>query len=783
MSTRRSRWWHSGIGAVALSGCSLLPAISHGSPAKPKIDSAELRSGQPATGSTVSHPAALASSARRNDQPAPGLEQLPAWTTSRLAGTGGGRLPVTTAIAFPRLKLVCPVFIHTVPTRVPAEIERLIVIECDGQISTFLNRADTEERNVFLDLPTRLQRPAHTYGFAFHPRFPAVPYVYVCYNHLPPNSPLGAMNVVARFTATEFEPPKADPASECVLMSWPSDGHNAGDLKFGADGYLYISTGDGGAPGDRKNVGQRVDIITGGVLRIDVEHAADGKSYSVPADNPFVGRPNVLPEYWAYGLRNPWRMNFDPRTGDLWVGDNGNDSWESVHLVRKGHNYGWSVFEGSHPFKRTNQLGGPNPHATLPVIELSHAEARSVIGGVVYRGKQLNGLADQFIFGDYMTCYLWAFGWDGTKPVNFRRIADTRAHPTAFGEERSGEVLMLTFEGPIHRLVSAPPPEFRARTPQFLSATGIFASTKDHTPASGVLPYEINAPMWSDGASTRRFLAVAPGRKIGFSKRLEWTMPEGSAVVRTLWLPTADGLRRVETQLMHLSGGEWQFYTYAWNAAQTDAELVPEAGEKRDVPGMVGRQWQFASRGECAICHNPQTSFVVGMRTAQLNRSVDYRALGGTVGNQLATLEHLGLLETWPVPHLLPEELPRVPNPNDATAPIDTRARTYLHVNCAHCHRELGVGGRAVLRLMDYLPLEQTGVVNGQALVPLLGPGAKIVVPGDPAHSELFHRVNLKEGGRMPLLGTQRRDDQGVALLRQWIEKLAASPPPLLDKK
>jgi uncharacterized repeat protein (TIGR03806 family) len=701
------------------------------------------------------------------DHDGPGLDTLPAWTTSRLPGTGAKSLPVTVTNAFPRLRLRNPVFVQSVPTRSPREPERLIAIEVYGPISTFPNRADVESRDVLLDLPERFRVPIRTNGLAFHPRFPEVPYIYVDYNRVQPKP---SRNAVSRFTVTQFDPPKVDPASERVLLSWPSDGHDGGDLKFGPDGYLYISTGDGGAPGDPKNRGQRVDIITGGVLRIDVDRAADGKNYAVPPDNPFVGLTNVLPEYWAYGLRNAWRMNFNPMTGDLWVGDNGDDSWESVHLIRKGHNFGWSVFEGSHPFKRNSQLGGPNPHATPPVIELSHAEARSVIGGVIYRGTQLEGLTGQFIFGDYVTGSLWAFGWDGTKAVDFRRIANTRAQPLGFGEERTGEVLMATFGGQIQRLVAAPPRESRNALPQRLSETGIFASTKDHIPARGVLPFEINAPMWSNGASTRRLLALPPGKKIRFSEDKEWTLPEGSVVARTLERLSSAGARRIETQIMHAEGGEWQFYTYAWSADQTDAELVPEAGETRVVQASIDHRWRFSSRAECVVCHNPQTSVVLGLTTAQLNRRTDYSALGGKAGHQLTTLVKLGLVENAPAKS--PEKFPRAPNPYETQAPINERARSYLHVNCAHCHRKFGVGGRAAFQLMSSLPLEQTGLVNGQPLVALLGPDAKIVAPRNPEKSELFHRMRLKDGGRMPLIGTEIRDDAGLALIREWIEKL-----------
>ena len=685
---------------------------------------------------------------------------LPAWDGSHLSGMGGAALPFATERAFAGLKFQRPVTIASVPVKSAAEPERLLVIESDGPITTFLNRADVRKADVLLDLPAHFRRATQTYGLAFHPKFPEVPQIYVVYNH---QQPKPSENVIARFTVTQFDPPRADPASERVLMRWPSDGHNAGDVKFGPEGLLYVSTGDA------RNVGQRVDIITGGILRLDVDHAESGKNYSVPADNPFVGQPNVLPEFWAYGLRNPWRMSFAP-TGELWVGDNGDDSWESVHLIRKGHNYGWSVFEGSHPFKRTLALGGPNPHATLPVVELSHAEARSVIGGLVYRGKTLPQLAGRYLFGDYVTGFMWAFRWDGNAPQDFLRIADTHGRPIGFGEDRNHEVLLVRLDGEIHRLVAAPPPSKTAEFPRWLSETGLFAPTKELTPAPGVLPYEINTSLWSDGASARRFLAVPAKGSVTFSEKKTWRFPSGSTLVRTLELPFPTGPRRIETQIMHRENETWQFLTYAWNADQSDAELIPEPGATRPVPGSSDQSWRFSSRGECAICHTAQTDFALGLTTAQLNREAVPDALGGAVANQLSTFARLGLFKSEPI--IPVENLPRSADSRDINAPLGPRARAYLGTNCAHCHRPDGVGGRAAFQLIESLPLAKTGLINGQPLVPLLGPESRLIVPGDPAHSELFHRLTMKDGGRMPLLGSQQIDDEGAELIRQWILQL-----------
>lgn len=697
--------------------------------------------------------------------PAPAVatgRPLPRWSDQKLRGTSGPGLAFRTERAFAdqsfsRLSTI---------TTVPGDPGRMVVAELEGAIWTFPNRPGPAAPTRFLDLTSLAGPSVHTQSVAFHPRYPAVPHVFVFSNR---RRPKPAENTLARFTVNPSAPPVADPASGQVVLRWPSDGHNGGEIAFGPDGMLYLSTGDRGPPGDPQDMGQRVDLISGAVLRIDIDRADAGKKYAVPPDNPFVGQPGVLPEIWAYGLRNPWRLAFGPG-GELWAGDNGDDSWESIHLIRRGANYGWSAFEGSHPFKRHRPLAGPTPRLTPPVIELPHSEARSVIGGLVYRGEKFPALRDHYIFGDFVTGHVWAFAWDGAAPQSYRRIAETGVAIVAFGTDAAGDIYLSGNDGRNHCVVAAPerdtPP---AEFPRRLSETGIFASTAAHTAAPGVVPYAIDAEPWADGALARRLLAVPAWQALTVDAANDnrWVLPDGSAVARTLEIPTGLGPRRVETQVMHREHGAWSFRTYAWNEAQTDAELVPEAGATRPVPGLPDRTWRFAARGECTICHTSATHHTIGLSTAQLNREADFTPLGRRVENQIAALADIGLLEPPPA---APSR--RVP-PHDRTAPLEARARSYLDINCAHCHRLGGVGGRAQLQMVDSLPLEKTGLVGRPPLVPLLGPESELVAPGEPGRSEILHRLMLEEGGRMPLLGSEQVDTEGVDLIRRWIVQLA----------
>jgi glucose/arabinose dehydrogenase len=699
--------------------------------------------------------------------PAPDGNSLPRWNDAKLSGTGAAGYPYTTEELFPGLKFTQLATILRLPGGTPQIPERWLLAEVNDAVWT-VPMTGTPKREPFLNLPARSRRPTHTMALALHPKYPAEPYVYVLYNL---RQPKPAENIVSRFTVELSDPPRVREDSEMEILRWPSDGHNGGDLQFGPDGYFYISVGDRSAPGDPNDLTQRLDIITSGMLRIDVNRTSPGKNYAVPADNPWVGQPGILPEFWAYGLRNPWRMHFAPN-GDLWVGDNGDDSWEMIHLVRKGHNYGWSIFEGAHPFKRLRQLAGPTPVHTPPVIELPHSESHSAIGGLVYQGRKLPDLVGDYVFGDYVNGIMWAFRWDGKAPQNFRKIADTRSAILSFTADRDGEIVMVRTDGQVHRLIAAPPLAGpRAPFPTRLSETGLFSATGSHTPAPGVIPYEVTAGVWSDGALARRLLAVSSAKPAPVTDAAgALNLPDGSAVVRTLELPTSNGPRRVETQLMYREHETWRFYTYAWNEAQTDAELVREEGETRPVAGIPNRAWHYSSRGECTICHSTQSHFTNGLNLAQLNRDGDFTAIGRRVENQISVLAAAGIVA---LPAGKPAaELPRKVDPFDPSQPLAARARSYLDANCAHCHRFGGVGGRANFQFLESIPMAKAGIIDGKPLVPLLGADSRVVTPGRPDRSELYHRITLQTGGRMPLIGSEQSDKAGVDLIRQWIEQL-----------
>jgi uncharacterized repeat protein (TIGR03806 family) len=630
-----------------------------------------------------------------------------------------------------------------------------------------------------------------------HPQFAKNGYFYVTSITTPDkDTPDGSR--VSRFKVHKTDPPQADMKSETVILTWPSGGHNGGCLRFGPDGYLYLGTGDGSGIADGLETGQDISDLLASLLRIDVDKTDKGRAYRVPPDNPFVKHKGARPEIWAYGLRQPWKYSFDKATGDLWVGEVGQDLWESVYKIQKGGNYGWSVREGSHPF-RTDRKRGPTPILS-PIVEHPHSEFRSLTGGYVYHGKRLPTLKGAYIYGDYDTGRVWMLRYDGKKVTEHRELARSKIRIVAWGQDHQGDVYALDFiAGGIYRLVNNPPPPPGApKFPRKLSETGLFASTKDLKPARGLIPYSVNAELWSDGASKERYLAIPGNGKIEYNTVIYpqpapgaqpgWRFPNNTVLVKTFFLDLEPGKassrRRLETRLLHaqlVPGTEevgdqvWYGYTYVWNDDQTDAELLDARGLDRKItikdpkaPGGKREQvYHFPSRTECTMCHTVTAKYALGVNTLQMNKDHDY---GGVVANQLATLNHLGLF-TKPLPDK-PEKLPRLVDPHDRTQKLDLRARSYLHANCSHCHRKWG-GGISDFQLLATLPLKETGTINtrpGQGTFDLKDP--RILVPGKPERSLLLHRMGRLGLGRMPHIASNVVDQEGVRLIEQWIKEM-----------
>lgn len=734
-----------------------------------------------------------------------GIEKRIPWTTSRITGSPEPPHPYRVERVFPKLGFKNPLLITNAPGT-----DRLFVGEHAGKLYSFPNDPTREKPDLFLDLTTELESWDKTgkvkgvgavYGLAFHPRFVENRYCYVCYvlDSKNPNEQLADGSRVSRFRVTDTDPPRCDPKSEEVLITWLAGGHNGGCLQFGPDGYLYISTGDAADPNppDKLDTGQDISDLLSSILRIDVDHADKGKHYAVPADNPFIKTLGAKPEIWAYGFRNPWRMSFDRVTGDLWVGDVGWELWEMVYHVQRGGNYGWSIMEGRQPV-RPNSKHGPTP-ILPPTLDFPHTEAASITGGYVYRGKRLKDLIGAYICGDWVTRKLWGTRFEGDRIVWHKELAQSTLRIVAFGEDNAGELYFLNYDegGGIYQLVpNEAVRDTSASFPRKLSETGLFSSVKTQEPAAGVIPFSVNASQWSDHATAVRWVAL-PGEttikmydspipipETFFSGQV--FLPKDGVLAKTISLEMERGnpesRRRLETQILHYDGAAWRGYSYAWNEEQTDATLVPAPGMDRSLvvtdskaPGGRRHQtWHFPSRAECFQCHNPWAGYALAFTLAQLNKD---HAYGPVIDNQLRTLEHAGVVTMVPAEKRRRFQLPaKLTDPSDPAATMNERARSYLHVNCSHCH-QFGAGGTADLTLRHEVPITQTKIFDVR---PVQGTfeiaDARILAPGDPYRSVLFYRMSKLGRGRMPHIGSEIVDEQGAHLIRDWIQSLPPHP-------
>jgi uncharacterized repeat protein (TIGR03806 family) len=695
-----------------------------------------------------------------------GLEKRVPWNPSRLSGSPEPSLPYTVEKTLAKHAWKSPIYIAPEPGT-----DRLWVVQAsdDGKGSRIVRipaDPNSAESEVLLGLPRQL-----SYSVCFHPAYAVNGFVYV-FNNGPREEPI-RLNRISRYTVGRAPPRRVDAASEEVVIQWKSAGHDGGDMAFGRDGFLYITTGDGSSDSDAWNSGQTLDDLLGSVLRIDVDRRDGGRRYAIPADNPFVSRPGARPEIWAYGLRNPWRMSADPKSDQIWVGNNGQDLWETAHLIHRGENYGWSITEGSHPFylERTR---GPTP-IVPPTIEHSHAEFRSLTGGVVYRGDRFPDLDGAYVYGDYSSGRIWAMKHDGQRPLWHREIADTTLQIASFRVDTKGELLITDNGGGFYRLVPAPKSVPAAPFPTRLSDSGLFTSLRENRPDPALIPYSVNAPGYNDGAEVERFLALPGESKVAFDAGRGWNFPDGTALVQNLSLERKLGEPasrvRVETRIMLRQQGEWAGYSYRWNEDQSDATLVGKNGDEVVLPTASGngpgRKWRFPSRAECMACHSRAGGFVLGVTGSQLNRNHDY---GGVRDNQLRALDHIGLFSgTLPKP---PRELDKLVDPRNESADLEIRARTYLHVNCSVCHVESG-GGNSMMELGLATTRDKMRLIGARPQHETFGiADAMLVAPGDPGRSVLVHRVSHRGRGQMPPLVSNRVDDQAVALLRGWIAGL-----------
>ena len=330
----------------------------------------------------------------------------------------------------------------------PGDRERLYVVEQGGRIQIILN--GQVQQTPFLDIADRIRTGGERglLGLAFHPDFSSNRRFYVNYTNRSGDTHL------AEFQAVSAD--QADTATERVLLVVPQpfSNHNGGAVAFGNDGFLYVALGDGGSGGDPLGAGQDLDTFLGKILRIDVD---SGAPYAVPSDNPLLSTGGALPEIWAYGLRNPFRMSFDRATGDLYIGDVGQSRLEEIDVGFAsrggGENYGWNITEGTLCFNPGS--GCDISGITMPVLEYGHGEGCSVTGGVVYAGCRMPDLVGTYFYGDFCSAFVRSFRLVSgavTEPRDWTAGLEGIGAISSFGTDAEGEIYVVDYDGEVYRL-------------------------------------------------------------------------------------------------------------------------------------------------------------------------------------------------------------------------------------------------------------------------------------------------------------------------------------------
>lgn len=720
--------------------------------------------------------------------------------------------------AFPAISFSEPLAIVTPP----GETNRIFVVEKGGDIEVIPNLA-SPAASTFLNLDGivngrgtesfKTDGEAGLLGLAFHPDFANNKRFFVYYSVT-----IGGVihQRLSEFARSAANPNLADPASEKVFLQMPDewDNHNGGCLQFGNDGYLYLSLGD---EGDQNDAGANTQKITkdfwSSMLRIDVNvdpanynanpnlrpnaHSAivldpvsNNPRYKVPADNPWVGATTfngqavtptaVRTEFWAVGLRNPWRYSFDPPTGDLWCGDVGGGSWEEIDKIVKGGNYEWAYREGiTGQGPRWNERPGTWTGGNLPIFAYGHGsgamQGSSVTGGLIYRGTKLPALTGKYIFADYGSGNIWSM--DPAVGASSVTRLTGEGGIAAFGTDPSnGDVLMADLNGQVRRLVSQ---AVDTGFPATLTDTGLFNDVATLTPATGLVEYSVNLPFWSDHAKKRRWFGMPSlTPKLGYSREGAWTTPVGTVWVKHFDMEMTRGnpatAKRLETRVLVRNAEGAYGVSYRWNAAGTEATLAAEAGEEFDLNITVGgtptvQRWRIPSRSECMTCHSSQAGHSLSFRTRQLN-------LPGTIGSQSGNLVKLlsdagyldGLTENVAT-------LPKHPAGGDAAYSLEARARAWLEVNCSYCHMAGGTAP-ANFDVRAQVPLFSTNTVGVTPTSGALHPDDKLIVPGQEERTVLIHRAAGRNSySRMPPLATSVVDAAGVQLLQDWVESMTGS--------
>ncbi|MCC7084828.1 MAG: PQQ-dependent sugar dehydrogenase [Pirellulales bacterium] len=752
-----------------------------------------------------------------------------------LPETVGEEYPYAMVDAYPHLRFLDPTYV----IEIPDHSGRLIVLERRGRVQAFAKDSQPDDKTVlFADLTDRvLNVPEKAEDgllcLAFHPEYatPQSPHrgeIFVRYTSMAGGS---RSNRLSRFKATS-DGSRLDPDSEEILIQMPERTavHKGGAVAFGPDGFLYTTFGTDGRHFPHEHA-QRINHgLWGGVLRIDpdcrggdtshppVKTPTVGKTagYFIPNENPFVGQPDALEEFYSLGFRNPWRMSVDQKTGLVWVGDVGDRRREEIDLATPGSNHQFDYMEGTlvtcdyepkAPLKPATIIGKETP----PLYEYERDSIkRAVIGGYVYRGKKFPELVGKYIYSDLCGRVCAITVDENQKLVDHQTIAVVRdpGHGvSSLGQDADGELYVVWIYdlylggGRIYRFERGVE-RHEQKLPTTLSATGLFTDMKSLTPNPALIEFDVNTPLWSDRAKKQRWIGLASQEKIGGQINGNWQFPAGAVFVKHFDLPLVEGehreavhgtsqsdgagrhaefdpsLRRLETRII-VCGAEGTFYgaAYRWNREETEAYLVTFAEtediEYVDAHGEKRTQtWLYPGRFDCLACHNQVAGAALGFNARQLNRDIDSR---GLKENQLVKFAQAGMFKFDCRPDD-PSSIVTLKALDDSTASVESRVRSYLDSNCSYCHQPGNRYGQWDGRYST--PLDYQKIVDGVAFNHRGdNPRSRVIRPGDLDFSFLFVRLSSADRFmRMPPVARSVVHEEAVKLFAEWIKSLPPLP-------
>lgn len=622
-----------------------------------------------------------------------------------------------------------------------------------------------------------------------------------------------------------------DPATEEILIQQydRSTWHDGGSMFFGPDGFLYLAMGDEGYESFQTISTQSLsDGLFSGIIRIDIDNdlgrshpirrqpksngnppvgwgQSFSQGYSIPNDNPWLDdEGSILEEFIAIGIRSPFVMSYDHLREKIWLADVGSDKVEEINLVDIGDNCQWPYFEGDIPSEIHSK---PEPligHENPVYFQVDRSLSSCIIGGDVYRGNHFPYLNGKYIFADFNNNKVMTLSSAGEEEEATLEvlIPNLRTLPIDLPEKGGITGVYILEDGNIWisfmgenfskpgRILQLKQNALIPEPPSRLSDLGVFSDLTEMIPISGIIPYEVNSPLYSDGALKKRWISIpndgthdSAEEKIIFSESGEWKFPAGTVFIKHFEMQTGideSEIKKLETRFLIVSKDSGAYgLTYKWNDDDTDAFLLGGSDiSKLDITStdstVYEQVWTFPSRDQCLSCHNESSKFVLGVKTHQINKDLYYPELDKEM-NQLEYFEGLGLFNK---PINKPSQYLKSYTIEDEDADLHWRIRSYLDANCSSCHRPgatkdvyLDFRLSRSLRLQSYFDVETSSHASLS--------GNPLIKPGSHEDSEIWLRDASLETNKMPPLGRSLVDQSYVDSLAYWIDNLDPERVPI----